>query len=276
MPLAPSARSPSCARRWRSGPGPRRGRGAPGRHRGGGRARGGSSARRRSASTAATCSRRRRRAGWANVPRLPAARRPRLPDSRPGRPARRADAGDERQDDDGGTIDRRPGTGLRAAGHRGRTHALAADGRQPTVVVFTCNHCPYALAWHDRILDVARDYDDRGRARAADQPQRRRALPARLLRGDAEARARGRRLAGALPARRDPGGRARLRRQDDARRVRRRRRRAGCATAARPTPTTTTRRRTPRGCAARSTRCSAAADPDPAETEPVGCSIKWK
>jgi peroxiredoxin len=31
-----------------------------------------------------------------------------------------------------------------------------------TVVVFTCNHCPYALAWHDRILAVARDYADRG------------------------------------------------------------------------------------------------------------------
>jgi peroxiredoxin len=28
-----------------------------------------------------------------------------------------------------------------------------------TVVVFTCNHCPYALAWHDRILQTARDYD---------------------------------------------------------------------------------------------------------------------
>jgi peroxiredoxin len=31
-----------------------------------------------------------------------------------------------------------------------------------TVVVFTCNHCPYALAWQDRIADVARDYSDRG------------------------------------------------------------------------------------------------------------------
>jgi peroxiredoxin len=31
-----------------------------------------------------------------------------------------------------------------------------------TVVVFTCNHCPYALAWHDRIAQVARDYGDRG------------------------------------------------------------------------------------------------------------------
>ena len=30
----------------------------------------------------------------------------------------------------------------------------------PAVVVFTCNHCPYALAWHDRLMDVARDYAD--------------------------------------------------------------------------------------------------------------------
>jgi hypothetical protein len=27
-----------------------------------------------------------------------------------------------------------------------------------TVVVFTCNHCPYALAWHNRLQAVARDY----------------------------------------------------------------------------------------------------------------------
>jgi peroxiredoxin len=36
------------------------------------------------------------------------------------------------------------------------------DGAAATVVVFTCNHCPYALAWHGRINDVARDYADRG------------------------------------------------------------------------------------------------------------------
>jgi hypothetical protein len=35
-------------------------------------------------------------------------------------------------------------------------------GTPATAVVFTCNHCPYALAWHDRLLDVARDYADRG------------------------------------------------------------------------------------------------------------------
>ena len=45
----------------------------------------------------------------------------------------------------------------------GRRHALPAPGEAPaSVVVFTCNHCPYALAWHDRLLDAARDYADRG------------------------------------------------------------------------------------------------------------------
>jgi peroxiredoxin len=38
-----------------------------------------------------------------------------------------------------------------------------SPGEAPaTVVVFTCNHCPYAIAWHDRIIDVARDYGGRG------------------------------------------------------------------------------------------------------------------
>jgi peroxiredoxin len=31
-------------------------------------------------------------------------------------------------------------------------------GAPATVVVFTCNHCPYALAWHERIVALARDY----------------------------------------------------------------------------------------------------------------------
>jgi peroxiredoxin len=45
----------------------------------------------------------------------------------------------------------------------GRVQALPEPGGAPaTVVVWTCNHCPYALAWHDRIVDAARDYADRG------------------------------------------------------------------------------------------------------------------
>ncbi len=31
-----------------------------------------------------------------------------------------------------------------------------------TVIVFTCNHCPYAIAWHERLAGAARDYAGRG------------------------------------------------------------------------------------------------------------------
>jgi peroxiredoxin len=45
----------------------------------------------------------------------------------------------------------------------GQTESLGEPGgEQATVVYWTCNHCPYALAWHDRLLDAARDYADRG------------------------------------------------------------------------------------------------------------------
>jgi hypothetical protein len=45
----------------------------------------------------------------------------------------------------------------------GEVRALPEPGSSPaTVVVWTCNHCPYALGWHDRLADVARDYADRG------------------------------------------------------------------------------------------------------------------
>lgn len=40
---------------------------------------------------------------------------------------------------------------------------LPAPGEaQATVVVWTCNHCPYALAWHDRLTTAAREYAGRG------------------------------------------------------------------------------------------------------------------
>src|SRR5882757_7016044 len=59
---------------------------------------------------------------------------------------------------------------MTAIGDRAPTFALPdtegtmhEPGKCPaTVVVFTCNHCPYALAWHERIVEVARDYADRG------------------------------------------------------------------------------------------------------------------
>lgn len=57
-----------------------------------------------------------------------------------------------------------PAPSLSLPDTNGRMWTIPAHGEQPlaTVVVFTCNHCPYALAWQDRILDVARDYADRG------------------------------------------------------------------------------------------------------------------
>jgi peroxiredoxin len=47
-------------------------------------------------------------------------------------------------------------------GTDGERHSLAGDSASATLVYWTCNHCPYALAWHDRMLDLARDYSDRG------------------------------------------------------------------------------------------------------------------
>jgi len=45
----------------------------------------------------------------------------------------------------------------------GGTSTPLHDGESAaTVVVFTCNHCPYALAWHERLQGVARDYLPRG------------------------------------------------------------------------------------------------------------------
>jgi peroxiredoxin len=43
---------------------------------------------------------------------------------------------------------------------RGSAHA--PHGAPATVVVFTCNHCPYALAWHERIIRAAGDYSPQG------------------------------------------------------------------------------------------------------------------
>jgi hypothetical protein len=50
---------------------------------------------------------------------------------------------------------------LRAAGGGEVSLSEISAGRAATVVVFTCNHCPYARAWHDRLQQVARDYADR-------------------------------------------------------------------------------------------------------------------
>jgi peroxiredoxin len=45
----------------------------------------------------------------------------------------------------------------------GNVQTLPASGEAPaTVVIWTCNHCPYALGWHDRLVQAANDYAPRG------------------------------------------------------------------------------------------------------------------
>lgn len=45
----------------------------------------------------------------------------------------------------------------------GRNHTLEEYADAPVLVLIqSCNHCPYVLAWEGRINDLAREYADRG------------------------------------------------------------------------------------------------------------------
>jgi peroxiredoxin len=45
----------------------------------------------------------------------------------------------------------------------GRNHSLEEYAESPVlVVVFTCNHCPYAVASEERLIEIQRDYGPRG------------------------------------------------------------------------------------------------------------------
>jgi peroxiredoxin len=44
-----------------------------------------------------------------------------------------------------------------------RRHDLADyAGKEAVAVIFTCNHCPYARAWEDRLIGTQEDYAARG------------------------------------------------------------------------------------------------------------------
>jgi peroxiredoxin len=155
----------------------------------------------------------------------------------------------------------------------GQDHGLAAGG--VTAVVFTCNHCPYALAWQDRIADVARDYADRGVRVLAVNPNDSDRYPADSFEAMKE---RVEREGGwPLPYLRDEG------------------QQAARAFAAKTTPDVfvfdAEGRLRYRGAPDSDHRdpsqnaawlrdaldaVLAGAEPEAAETEPVGCSIKWK
>jgi peroxiredoxin len=54
-----------------------------------------------------------------------------------------------------------PAPSFELPGIDGDTHSLENYSGRPVAVVFSCVHCPYVVAWEDRLNDVARDYADR-------------------------------------------------------------------------------------------------------------------
>lgn len=49
-----------------------------------------------------------------------------------------------------------------------KTHSLSSlKGAKATIVVFSCNHCPYVIMNEDRLISAARDYAGRGVGMAA-------------------------------------------------------------------------------------------------------------
>lgn len=56
-------------------------------------------------------------------------------------------------------------------GTDGQLYSLSSFGNTPAlVVIFTCNHCPYAQAYEDRLIALARTYQPRGIAFIAINP----------------------------------------------------------------------------------------------------------
>ena len=43
-----------------------------------------------------------------------------------------------------------------------KTYSLNDYANKMLVVIFTCNHCPYARAWEDRLVKIQADYTNRG------------------------------------------------------------------------------------------------------------------
>jgi peroxiredoxin len=149
------------------------------------------------------------------------------------------------------------------------------DGAPATVVVFTCNHCPYALAWHPRILDVARDYTAAGVRVLAINPNDAERYPrdstaqmrARVERGEFEGvrylRDESQEVARAYDAKTTPDVFVL-----DARGVLRYR---GAPDADHDDPS-----QNAQWLRAALDAVLEGRTPDPAETVPVGCSIKWR
>ncbi len=54
-----------------------------------------------------------------------------------------------------------PAPAFELPGIDGRTHSPGDYEGKPVAVVFSCCHCPYVVAWEDRLNAITRDYDGR-------------------------------------------------------------------------------------------------------------------
>lgn len=55
------------------------------------------------------------------------------------------------------------GAGFNLKGTDGKTHSLeSVAGKKGTAVIFTCNECPYAKGYENRLIALAKDYQPKG------------------------------------------------------------------------------------------------------------------
>ena len=133
--------------------------------------------------------------------------------------------------------ERRRPAGASGYGRRAADAARGPARRRRLSSFWTCNHCPYALAWHDRLVEVAGDYGpSRACAFFAVNSNDAERYPRDSLDAMRE-RVRARGVAVSLSPRREPGGGARLGRPGRRRTSSSSTPTAGSATRARPTPT---------------------------------------
>lgn len=51
---------------------------------------------------------------------------------------------------------------LKGADEKRHSWADLSKGKKATVIIFSCNHCPYVLAWEDRMIELGKSYGPRG------------------------------------------------------------------------------------------------------------------
>lgn len=51
---------------------------------------------------------------------------------------------------------------LKGTDDQSHTWDTVSRDKQATVLIFSCNHCPYVVAWEDRMIDLGKHYGPRG------------------------------------------------------------------------------------------------------------------